>query len=176
MKRMAHKVVCSVMAGLLIATIAVSWAPAYAEEETPGGSKPEGNPDERLARLYAREQEWLGAQEERLERAGELQARAEEKLAAMKDAGKDTSLLEAALESAEELVGEAQEAHKEAAKILQAGKGFDRDGKVTDREQARETVFEAGKALRQAQVKLREAAREVLQALRQYRREQRGES
>jgi hypothetical protein len=178
-KLVLRKLLHPVAAGLVILTLvlgSISWNPAYAGEEPPTGTAPQGNPDERLERLFAREQEWLGVQAKTLERAGELQTRAEERLDAMREEGKDTSVLEKALESFEELVDEAQTAHDNAAKILEAGKGFDKDGKVIDREQARETVLEAGKALRQARGSLRQATMEVRRALRQYRQAQRGQS
>ena len=174
-----RKLLHPVAAGLVISTLVlggISWAPAYAGEEPPTGIGPQGSPDERLERLFAREQEWLGVQAERLEKAGELQSRAEERLDAMREEGKDTSVLEKALERFDELLDKAQTAHDEAAKILEAGEGFDKDGKVTDREQARQTVIGAGKALRQAHASLRQAAIVVRRALRQYREEQPGQS
>ena len=166
-------------AALIISAMAlgtISWVSAYAGDEPPTETTPERNPVARLERLFAREQDWLARQAERLERSDEVKAKAEEKLAALKEAGKDTSALEAALERFEELVEEAQSAHDEAARILKAGKGFDSDGKVTDREEARETVMTAGKALREAHANFRQAVAKVRHALRQLRRERSEES
>jgi hypothetical protein len=150
-----------------------SAAPAFAQTEAPAHDP--AKQTARLERAYAKEQEWLANQAERLGKADEVEAKVQELIARAQAEGKDTSALEAALADFEAGVAAAQAEHDEAAGILSAHAGFDESGKVTDIEQARDTVVEAGKALRDARQLIHEAGRELREAVRDFRRANRPE-
>jgi len=150
-------------------------ASAYADTGTLPVTQTGGRIDERLARLYEREQHWLDLQADNLDHANEGVTRAQARIdgaasSALKGQGKDTAALEAALASIKEQVTAAQTAHDEAANILATHAGFDDSGKVTDREQARQTVRDAGDALRDAQLALKQARLDLLKAIHDWRK------
>lgn len=87
--------------------------------------------------------------------------------------GEDVSGLQAALDAFEAKLAEAQ-GHYEAAKaVLDEHAGFDDEGKVTDREAARETLREVGRSLRDARRALKDGAIELRRAVRDWRHEHR---
>ncbi|MEW6028707.1 MAG: hypothetical protein ACOYZ8_00985 [Chloroflexota bacterium] len=127
--------------------------------------------DERLEQAWERAQ----ARHERvgsfLDRSDDMIARLEEWLAKMKEQGKDTSAVEAALADFEDALEEVKPIYESASEIVAAHAGFDVDGKVTDAAQAQQTLKDlhaksqeakeamdgAGKALREAVKAFREA-------------------
>jgi hypothetical protein len=145
-------------------------APVYADTGTPPVAYAGGRVDERLARLYDREQHWLDLQADNLEHANEAVTRAQERVAGLKSQGKDTAALEAALAAIKQQIAAAQTAHDGAASILASHAGFGDGGKVIDREQARQTVTGAGDALRDAQLALKQARLDLLKALHDWRK------
>ena len=159
------------LGGLMLAPA----APAYADTGTLPVADAGNRVDERLARLYEREQHWLDLQADNLDHANEAVIRAQERIdsagsSALESQGKDTAVLEASLTSIKEQIATAQAAHDEAAAILASHAGFDDSGKVTDREQARQTVTDAGDALRDAQLALKQARLDLLKALHDWRK------
>jgi hypothetical protein len=146
------------LGGLLL----IPAAPAYADTGTPPAPNAGVRIDERLARLYGREQSWLKVQADNLTRANEMVAKAQARIDDWKNQGKDTTALETALTALKGQIAAAQAAHDQAADILAAHAGFDDSGKVTDREQARQTVRDAGESLRDVQLDLKEARLDLL--------------
>ncbi len=140
---------------------------AYADEGTPPA--PEGKRVERLERAFQREQAWLTTQQNNLDRANEFGTKVQARIDELKAEGKDTSALETALATYMNEIAAAQTAHHTAADILSAHAGFDENGHVTDREQARRTVLDAHEALQDARLTLRNAIRDLRRALRDYR-------
>ena len=87
--------------------------------------------------------------------------------------GKDTTAVETALadygselDKAEALLGTAEDTLTQKA-------GFDADGKVTDRQQARNTLLDAARSLRDADVTMRRAQVDLRQAIADYLRQNR---
>lgn len=79
--------------------------------------------------------------------------------------GEDVSGLQVALDAFEAKLAEAQ-GHYEAAKVvLDEHARFDEDGKVTDREAARETLREAGQSLEDARRALKDGATQLRRAI-----------
>lgn len=166
--------------GLLLTGLAVlglafgAAAPAFAQTPPPpagaDGAQEAARHQERLERLLQRELDWLEGQTNHLARAGEAVARTQEFIDKAKAEGKDTSGLEAALEAFRAGLAEAQAAHDQAQAGLEARAGFDAAGKVTDPQAARQTVAEAGQALRRAHFTLRQAEIDLRQAVREFRR------
>jgi hypothetical protein len=145
-------------------------APAYADEGTPPGPERGKDRGERLEGAFEREQEWLERQSANLGKADAVADRLGEMIEKAKATGVDTGDLEAALASFESAIGAAKRSHDEAAAIIDAHAGFNGGGKVTDPDQALETVKSAGAALRQAAGTMKDAGqalREAVQAWRQ---------
>jgi hypothetical protein len=156
------------LAAALVLAFTAAVAPAYADEGA-GGAQTAGG-GQRLEKIYAREQEWLEMQAERLSHTGEFAAKVQAFIDEQKAKGKDIAALEAALAAYNQQVAEAQDLHNTAAGLLAAHAGFDENGQVTDPEQALQTVREAGQALRDARQTLNRARHDLLKALRDYRR------
>lgn len=169
-----RKLVVNVLGGMVaLGLLLGSVAPAFAQTETPAHDP--AKQTARLEKAYAKAQEWLGKQAERLGKADEVEAKVQELIAKAQSEGKDTLALEAALADFEAGVAAAQAEHDAAAGILSTHAGFDDGGKVTDIEQARETVVNAGKALRDARQLIHEAGRELREAVRDFRQANRPE-
>jgi hypothetical protein len=163
----------AVLGGLAALSLALgAVAPAFAAEAAPPAPDP-ARRDERLSRLLERELNWLEAQADHLARAGEAAGKVQDFIDTARAEGKDTAGLEAALVDFQATVAEAQAAHDEAHAILDARAGFDAQGQVVDARQARETLADAGRALRDGHFHLRQAERELRQEMREFRRENR---
>lgn len=156
------------LAGLFLAPA----APAYAGTETPPARPtPDGAKlDARLVKVYAREQGRLQIQADNLDKANAAAEKGQTLIDALKAKGKDTTALETALATAKAQVAAAQTAHDTAASVLSAHAGFDADGKVTDREQAQQTVKSASEALLDAHLTLKQAQLDLRVAIRNWRK------
>jgi len=155
------------MSGVVVLGLALaSVAPAWAAEGTP---EPSGERDgRRLELAFKKLNRWLEAQAKHLERASNGQPKLQELIERAKANGKDVSALEAALAAFNASVAEAQAAHDEAAAILSSHAGFDANGKVIDKELAKQTLESAGEALKEAHQILREAEKTLKQAVREW--------
>jgi hypothetical protein len=164
----------SMLVGVLALAFPVKVVSAAGLEQDTQPPAADSTPDPaRLEKLYQREQRLLEGQANRLERANEIAGRAEERIAQLKADGKDTTAMEEALATFKDQLVQAQTAHDAAAELLNTHAGFDSTGKVTDAATARETVKQAGQDLRETARILRSSIREVLRALREYRRDNR---
>jgi hypothetical protein len=85
---------------------------------------------------------------------------------------KDVSGLQAGLDAFEAKLAEARGHYETAKAVLDEHAGFDEDGKVTDRDVARETLRAAGRSLRDARRALKDGAIELRRAVRDWRHEQ----
>ena len=163
--RIVFKVFGAVAALALLAGF--TFAPAgiaYADDGTAAG--PEGKP---LEKMFKYEQQWLVKQQERLSKAGEFAAKVQTFIDELKAKGKDTAALEAALAAYNQQIATAQGQHDTAANILGTHAGFDADGHVTDRAQAKQTVKDARQALADAHKTLQQAGQDLRAALKAYR-------
>jgi len=140
------------------------------------GSYQEANPpdpaqvNERLERIWAREQalyERLGAM---LDRADGMTEKVQALIERADEKGLDASALQSALDAFEEALKDAHPVYESSKGIIASHQGFDENGKVTDAEKARETVKELGEKLRAVRSILGEpfkALREAVKAFRQ---------
>ncbi len=108
-----------------------------------------------------------------LEYGADMVERVQEWIYTFAEEGEDVSELQSALDGFEAALAESQDYHQAAQAILDAHAGFDEDGRVTDREQAQETIREAGQLLRDARRALKDGAANLRRALRDWRREHR---
>jgi small-conductance mechanosensitive channel len=148
----------------VLATFAFAPAPiASADPGTPPAEQ--GKVGDALEKLYQRQLKMLDQQKEQLTRAHTLLDKAHDFIDQQKAQGKDVTKLEKAVAKVEEQIDKAQAAHDEAAIVLNAHAGFDANGKVTDSAQARQTVTQAQKSLREAQRILTTVTAEVRRVL-----------
>lgn len=160
-----------VLAAIIAVLAIVAFAPtqtAFADPGTPPAQPDAQGRNNALEKLYQRELKWLAEQKEQLTKANNLLGKAQDFIDKQKAKGKDVTLLEKALEKVKQQVAKAQTAHDEAAKILNTHAGF-ANGKVTDRAQARQTVAQAQKSLREAHRILANVTAEVRRVLNHFR-------
>lgn len=104
----------------------------------------QGPSNERLEKIWAR----MNRRYERIgnfyDKTDELVAKAEKMIARLEEEGESTAELEAALTAFQDALKEAHPIYESCKGILNSHKGFDSDGKVTDAEQAKETIKELG--------------------------------
>ncbi len=161
-----------IAAALTLAVVPVPavFAAGAQDPTTPPGGQVS---NERLEQAWARAQARYERIGSFLDRSDDMIARLEEWLAKMKEQGKDTSAVETALANFEAALERVEPIHESAGAIIAAHAGFDESGKVTDAEQAQQTLKDlraksqeakeamdgAGKALREAVKAFREANR-----------------
>lgn len=160
-------VMVSLLAGAFaLALPSGSVAAQGTEPPAPAIEEAQAKQTERLEKAYKAEQRLLEVQAKRIVGTAERIKNLEERIAKLKNSGKDTTALEAALQNFQNAVGEAQKTHDEAAAILKTHAGFDTEGMVTDIKAARETVSTAEKLLKAAHQHLRQALRDLLKGIR----------
>ena len=93
-------------------------------------------PDERLERIWARQLRIY----ERMGRTDEFVAKTQSLIDRAQENGKDVSAVQAALDAFESALKEAQPIYESITGMVNSHQGFNEDGKVTDSEQARETI------------------------------------
>ncbi len=146
-----------VVAGLLfVSALGAAAAPVGADPTpTPEAAAPAQSPqqirsaNDLLEKRLAREQRSLAHEQQTLDRANKLAAKAQQRIDRRKAKGLDTSQLEAMLSAFKTAVGSAQGSFDSAKATLDAKAGFDSGGHVTDKAQARSTVTAAHSALAQ---------------------------
>lgn len=154
----------------VFATVAFAPAqPAFADPGTPPADQGKFKVGDALEKLYQRELKWLAEQKKQLTKANNLLVRAQDFIKEQKAQGKDVTKLENAVAKVKEQIAKAQAAHDEGARILNTHAGFDAHGKVTDAAQARQTVAQAQKSLREAHRILANVTAEVRRVLNQHR-------
>ena len=158
-----------------IAALAVALAPALparAQAESDPGTPPApaDTGGARLERAWLRMQRRCGRLgfmfnhvQRRIDHAEELIDRAQAN-------GKNVARLESALAAFSEAVADARPTYEGAKGIIASHKGFDANGDVLDPESAAETVKELGQKLEEIGDILRHPARELADALREFRR------
>jgi hypothetical protein len=104
--------------------------------------------DALLEKVWAREQTLYQRQDDRLAKADEFFANVQSRIEKANQKGYDTSTIQAALAALEVAVEAARPIHENAGSIIAAHAGFNANGKVTDRTQARETVKLLGQSLK----------------------------
>jgi hypothetical protein len=125
-----------------------------------------------FSNFYQREQNWLNLQNTHLQQANEAAAKAQQLIAAAKMEGKDVSTLETALVQYNATLAQAQAAHTAAVNTLGSHNGFEGSGKVTNLQDARQTLLSARLSLRNAHADIVQAVITLEQAINQWRQTQ----
>ncbi len=126
---------------------------------TPTPNAPKSNPqaDQNLANQFKREQNFLTIQQTHMDKAKLAVPKLQDLINKAKEKGKDVSSLESALATFNTQMASAQAPHDKAAGILATHNGFDDNGKVIDRQAARQTVLNARQALLEAHLDIVQA-------------------
>jgi hypothetical protein len=159
-------IIKSLLGLVVVLLLTGAWVqPAAAQTEERDGSRLEYGLKLALLRL--------DALQDRLDNARAGADLVEEFIQDEQAKGRDTSALETALAELRAKIDEAQALHDEAGQILDEKAGFDENGKVVDRGQARDTLEEAHRAMQDASQTLLTARQDFRQALRDYRQSNR---
>jgi uncharacterized protein YaaR (DUF327 family) len=145
MKTMLFKktILTALIAAIIVAALPLTGVSAAGQTDpTPPAQGQISN--ERLEKVWAR----MNRRYERLgrifEKSDGLVERVNAMIERLKEAGESTAELEAALAAYEDAVKQAHPIYESCNGIVNSHKGFDADGKVTDAEQAKETIKELG--------------------------------
>lgn len=99
---------------------------------------------ERLERIWARMNRRYENLGNFFDKSDKLVEAAEKMIARLEERGESTAELEAALTAFQDALKNAHPIYESCKGIVNSHKGFDADGKVTDAEQAKETIKELG--------------------------------
>jgi len=157
------------VAGFLAAPAGVLYADDSSHLPRAAPTKPGENLDQLLHNWYLREQVWLSAQQNHLDRANQLATKLQTYITHQQGQGKDTASLQAALTTFQQQVRTAQAAHDTAASTLSTHTGFDANGQVTDTGQAHQTIASARQSMYDAHLDLKQAVVDLHNAFRHWR-------
>lgn len=125
--------------------------------------------DERLKRVWVRLQRAYERQGRKLDRADQVVERIQNLIDRKNNNGKDTTVLQAALDAFENALKEAHPIYQSAKGIVNSHQGFDANGKLTDHEKALETVRELGEKLKEVRQIVGEPGRALREAIKAFR-------
>lgn len=173
MKTIQKSLIIAILVVVLLGTAVLALPAGTVSAQTPIPPTPADQAARGITRLekaYQFELKALEKQEKALKGAEQMVEKAKEAIAKIKEKGGDPVKLEAALKAYEAKLAEAKKLHETAAAILKTHTGFDANGKVTDRAKAVETVKSAGQAIRQAHKAMGEGRKEILNLLKEWRK------
>jgi hypothetical protein len=158
----------------LVLTIALAAMPL--STASAAGMKEDGTPPTntktggiRLAAIWARLQKVYERQGQRLERGNALIVTIQSRIDQASQNGKDTSAIQAALDVFAQALKNANPIHQSAQEIITSHNGFDDNGKVTDRAQARETIQSLGQSLKDARSLVKDPFNLLREAIKAFR-------
>ena len=158
--------------GVTLALATLSVTNAYASGLSDPTDPPAGETrrsGERLERVWARLQSVYERQGKMVERAEQMTEKVQNLIDRMNENGKDTTVLQAALDTFEEALKDAHPIYESAKGILNSHQGFDSDGKIIDREKAVETVKELRDKLQEIRQIVGEPGKALREAIKAFR-------
>lgn len=170
-KVLSISVVAVMIFGLIVLAIPSGSVSAQAPQPPQGTPQPKvGQAKGTLPveRAFKMEQRQVKEQAANFKRMDQGIKKAEKLIEQATAKGKDTKALQAALTAFKAKKAEAQTSHDAAAAIIDAHKGFDNNGKVSDIAQARETVKSAHVKLAEARKTVGPAYKDFTKALREF--------
>ena len=155
----------------LVAALAMASLPllsvSAAQDEPP---PPQGQAsNERLEQIWARQLRLYERLGNGFDRSDAFLKRVQELIDKAGANGKEVSAVQAALDAFEEALKAAHPIFESAKGIINSHQGFDKDGKVTDPEKARETVKSMGGKLREIKDAMDGTGRALREAIRDFR-------
>jgi uncharacterized coiled-coil DUF342 family protein len=168
-------ILVALIAALTLAALPITsvYAVGLSDPTDPPADETQQVSNERLERVWARLQRVYERQGRILDRADAMVEKIQNLIDRMNENGKDTTALQAALDTYEEALKDAHPVYESAKGIINSHQGFDADGKVTDREKALETVKDLRDKLQEIRQIVGEpgaALREALKAFREAHR------
>ncbi len=164
----------SLLVALILGVVVLAFPGGIAAAQAP--TPPVKDPQAQIARINARleklfqgEQKMLDKQAQNLDKLDQLTTRVADLIAKAKANGKDTAALEAALTTFKGKQADARTQHSAAADLIKAHGGFDANGKVTDRAQAKDTVSSGHNLLQDARQTIVQAAKDFRDAVKSWR-------
>ena len=160
----------------LIAALALTALPvtnAYASglndpADPPAGDET-GRSGARFERAWVRLQRAYERQGRMLDRADRMVEKFQGVIDRMEENGKDVIALQTALDAFKDSLKDAHPIYESAKGIIISHKGFDDDGKVTDREKAVETVKDLGGKLKEIRGIVSEPGKALREAMKAFR-------
>lgn len=138
----------------LMGVLGTSAPIAYAQQGTPTPGGPRATAGAKIAEfnkeMYERAQNMLKSLQQIINKANQAANKTQEWIDEVKAKGVNTSEAEAALATFKTQIAAAQASYDSAKATLDAHAGYDNNGNVTDREQARQTILTVGKNVRDA--------------------------
>ena len=170
-KLLSISVAAVMILGLIVLAIPSSSVSAQAPQPPQGTPQPkigQAKGSLPVERAFKLEQHRLKEQAANFKRMDMAIKRTEKLIEKANEKGQDTQALQAALTTFKAKKAEAQASHDAAAAIIDAHKGFDNAGKVTDLAQARETVKSAHQKLQDARQIAGPAFKDFTKVLREW--------
>ena len=157
---------------LTLVAAALPWTSAFAapaaDPSTPPAEGEKSNT--RIESLWMREQRAVERMGKVIDRSDKMVEKIQIWIDKAKENGKDVTALQAALTAYKQAVQEAGPMYERAQSIVSEHAGFDADGKVTDREQAIQTLKDLGAQLKDLREQIGmpgKALREAIKAFRE---------
>jgi hypothetical protein len=140
-------------------------------ESTPPPAGDQARGTGMLEKALVREQKFNDNLTRVIEKADQVVTRLEEVIATGQEQKRDVSALETALKKLNKQISAARAAHDQAAGLLEKPAGFSRDGMVTDRQLALETVREIHRIQQTARQQISDSIKDALKAVREYQQD-----
>jgi hypothetical protein len=178
----------AVISLILLSAFTVSTSAVYAADEVKPQQQPTnrpgnqptnvGKPDDKdkESGLYKRAETAVRENQIHIDAANKIVTKTQEWIDELKGKGKDATTLQTALTEFKAQIAIAQKANDDAKKTLQSPTGFDTNGQVKDREQARQTVLKLAKDLRDVKKALDKATFDFRRAITEARQALRGDN
>jgi ElaB/YqjD/DUF883 family membrane-anchored ribosome-binding protein len=164
-----------ILAVLLVGLVALAFpvGSVFADTPTPQPQKdPQalaGRINARLEKAFRELQKMVDNQARHMQRADDFIARAETLIGKAKANGKDTSALEAAVAAFKAKESDFKKLNSAAADILKTHAGFDANGKVVNRDQARQTLQDGREKMSSARELFTNALKKLHEAFKTWR-------
>jgi hypothetical protein len=170
MKAISSMLVIVILAGIIVFAFPTGTVNAEELDDDPvdNGQKL-GLVKQRLENIFARQQQNLSNQSQRIDKLGEISTRIQERIDTLREKGLDVSSLESALEAFNAEIPLISVSHQVAAGLIAAHEGFGDNGKVTEIKAAGVTVKKAHDALQSTRQKMLEAGKNLRDAFRDFR-------
>ena len=166
MKFFKNMLIGAVVMALALAALPFTVASAAGQADPTPPPAPQG---ERLERIWQREQRRYERMSRLFDKSDGAVQRVETLIGVLKARGEDTAQLEAALQAFVDASKKARPIYESCKGIINSHKGFDDNGKVTDREQAIQTVKELGAKFKEVRAALNGTPKALLQLLKSIR-------
>lgn len=171
MKTMLFKktILVALVAALTLAALPLTGASAAGQTDPVPPAQGQGFSNERLEKAWSRMLKGYERLGKLFDKSNGLADKARKMIERLNEAGEPTAELEAALEAYEDAVKQAKPIYESCKGIVNSHKGFDSDGKVTDAEQAKETIKDLGTKLGKVREAMDGTAKELIELMKSIR-------